>query len=226
MKTFLQIKNDVIRLGKISINDTTSINSILTDANDAISTIASQRAWDELYKKGNLTLVLADGDKDYALASDVDKLERVRITLPVDYARVIEYCPRKEVIDRIGAKTNNGTGTPTQWYFDFPTISATNLETKNMSFDVMPDQDYTIEYAYRAYSPLIVNDADYPFFDRNYHQIVVWYCLWKYAERNPDPTLDPVYYRGEWENGARELMANYQSKVLEQVTIKGPNFYA
>lgn len=221
-KTLAQITSDVVRLARIDVNDSTSNGAIITDANDAIGIIASKRNWDELYKSSTVNLALADGDTIYPLSSDVDKVDQVRITTPITYARPLIYVPRRMLLDLIPDKSNNGTSTPSSWYYADPSISSSNVETKNISFDIMPDQAYTVKYTYRRYPPSLVNTTDYPFFDQNYHQIIVTYCVWKYAERSPDVALNPQEWESKWNDGLRELLASYDSKVTLNNPIPGP----
>lgn len=226
MKNFGAIQSTVISRCKINSTDTTSISLILSDANDACSIIASKKNFEELLKNSTLSLALADGDKTYSLASDVDRVETMNISSPVTYAKTLQYTPRKNILNIILQKTIGGTAAPDYWYVDLPTLDSNFTETKNVSFNCMPDQAYTIKYYYYAYPPVLIASGNYPFFDHNYHQIVELYCEWKYCERNPDPTLNPDYFRGEWENGVKELLGNYESKLTENVPIAGPNLYA
>ena len=226
MKNFGTIQTDVINRMKIDSSDTTSINLILSDANDAIGIIAAQRNWDELYASGTVSLTAADGDTLYSLASNVDKIETMGISFPVNYGKSLTYVMRKNLLNLTLQKTINGKTTPQAWYFGIPSISSDNVETKRISFDVMPEQNYTILYTYRSYPPQLATNSNFPFFDPNYHYIIDYYCEWKYCERNPDPSLDPAYFRGEWENGVSELLGRYDSKVIDNPPIAGPNINA
>lgn len=226
MKNFSSIQSTVISRCKIDPSNTTDIGLILSDANDACGIIASLKNWDELFKSANLTLLLADGDTVYSLASDVDKIETVTISTPTNYAVALQFALRKNILNIILQKTIGGTSQPNYWYFAPPTVSSDNVATKNISFNSMPDQSYTVTYNYYSTPPQITTGTNYPFFPSNYHYIVELYCEWKYCERNPDPTLNPDYFRGEWENGVKELTGNYASKLTENVPISGPNPYA
>lgn len=222
-KNFTNIQSDVISRAKIDPSDTVSIGLIMSDANDGCSIIAGMRRWPELMKSNTLSLLLADGDKDYNLQSDVDKVEIMAITVPTNYAITLPYVERKNILNIVVQKPIGGTAQPTAWYYDTPTISSDNVSTKTISFNVMPDQAYTVKYFYKALPPQITAGSNFPFFNANYHWIIDFYCLWKYAERNPDPTLDPAYFRGEWEEGMRQLMANVQDyDVVTSMVIPGP----
>jgi len=222
-KNFASINNDVILRAKIDPSDTNSTSLIMSDANDAIGIVASLRYWPELMKSGTISLVLADGDKDYPLNSDVDKIDWMGITVPTNNAIQLTYISRKNLANIILQKTIGGTAQPVRWYFDNPTVSSDNVATRNVSFNVMPDKAYTVKYFYKALPPQIVASTNYPFFNANFHYIIDFYCLWKYSERNPDPSLNPAYFRGEWENGVKELLANDNADVVENVPIPGPN---
>jgi len=223
MKDLQTIQSSVIARAKIDPSDTTSIGLILSDANDAIGIVAAQMSFEELWRSASISLALADGDKLYSLAADVDKIETVGISAPTNFAKQLINVPRKNILNITLQKTIGGTSTPTYWYLAMPTIdSVTNTETKNISFDLMPDQAYTILYTYKAYAPLLAAPTSFPFFDPNYHYIIEYYCLWRYAERNPDPTLSPDYFRGEWENGVKELVSNYKMKTIDAVPIGTP----
>ncbi len=221
-KNLQQTISYVTRKARIDVNSSVDIAAITEDSNDAIGIVASKRNWDELYKTITLSLASSDGDKNYPLDLTVDKVELVRITLPVDYAREIFYVPRREVLSVLGAKTNNGKATPNRWYYSEPSISSSNVETKLMSFDNMPDLAYTVAYTFRKLPPLLVNPTDYPFFDANYHHIIGAYDIWQYAERNPDSAMNPDYWKGQWEEGLDELLAAYDSKVTINSPIPGP----
>lgn len=223
MKNFGSIQSTVIARAKIDPTDSTSVNLIMSDANDAISIVAAQRDWPQLYKSSTIALTASDGAISYNLAADVDRIEIMGISSPTNYAITLTEVPRRNMLNVIMQKTIGGTAQPTTWYFDTPTLSTDGLETKRVSFNVMPDKAYTITYWYRAYPPTITSSTNYPFFNQNFHHIIENYCLWKYAERNPDPTLDPAWFRGEWENGVRELLANYLSDSMQQLPIPGPN---
>lgn len=221
-KTQAQIQSDVVRIGRIANTDSASLGAIIVDSNDAINIIASKRNWDELYRTGTLSLLLADGDKNYPLSNNVDKVDLVRITSPINYAKEITAVLARDLLAVLGAKTNNGTGTPNQWYYSEPTVASNNVETKNMSFDIMPDQSYTVTYRYRTYPPQLVNTTDYPFFDQNYHHIIVDYCLMQYAKRNPDQTLNPDSFELKWARGLNDLLSSYDSKIVRNTPIPGP----
>lgn len=222
-KNLGQISSYVMRKARIDSSDTISVAAITEDANDAIGIIASLKNWDELYKTLTLSLLKSDGDKNYPLDASVDKVELVRITLPVTYAKEITYIPRREILSILGAKSNNGTATPNQWYYSEPTLSSSNVETKNMSFDQMPDQAYTVAYTFRRYAPQLVNTTDYPFFDVNFHYLIGYYCIWQYAERNPDETMNPDSWERKWNKGLNTFMSAYNSKVTVNSPIPGPN---
>lgn len=226
MKTFGVIQSDVIARCKINSTDTTSIALILSDANDACGIIASKKNWDELFKTANINLALADGDTVYPLASDADKIESVTVSSPTDYSTVLQYTPRKNALNIILQKSITGTAIPSYWYFAPSTIDANNIATKNISFNSMPDQAYTVTYNYYSTPPAILVPANYPFFPANYHYIIDSYCEWMYSVRNPDPTLNPDYFESQWLKGLNMLLGSYPSKLTEQVPIPGPNPYA
>ena len=216
------IIGDVVRKARIESTDSTSLAAIVTDANRACEIVASWRNWDELYKTFTISLTAADGDKNYPLNLLVDKIERCAITLPVDYAKPLQYVTRRALLDTIPAKTNNGTGTPNAYYYSIPTVSDNNVETKNISFDLMPDQAYTVAYTCRSYPPSLANVNDQPFFDGNYHNMVVDFCIWCYAQRNPDSMMNPDSWEAKWLMGQESLLAYYMSKVTINVPIPGP----
>lgn len=222
-KSYSQIYTSVSTRAKIDPTDSTSVTNVLADVNDAISIVASRRNWPELYKTGTLSLLLADGDKNYGLATDVDKVEVMAITSPTSYAIRMTQVDRKAILNIVVQKSIGGTSQPTMWYYQPESIDTNNLATKQVSFNVMPDKSYTVQYWYRALPPLISTGTNYPFFNQNFHYIVENYCLWKYAERNPDPTLNPDYFRGEWENGLKELLGTNISDSMQPIPIAGPN---
>lgn len=221
-KTLVGLQNFVIRRARIDIGDTTSIGAIIEDLNDAIDIIASEKNWDELYSTKNLFLTKTDGDIVYALDATVDKVDQVRITSPVTYARPITYIQRRELLDVLGAKTNNGKTTPSLWYFAEPTLSTSNVETKNISFNTQPDQAYTVSYTFRSLPPQLIDAVDYPFFNANYHYILGDYAIWRYAERNPDTFMNPDSFERKWTIGLSELLKAYDTKVTVNAPIPGP----
>lgn len=220
---FSTIQSTVIARSKMDPTDSTSVNLILSDVNDACSIVASKRNWPELFKTGTAALALADGDKNYLLNTDVDKVEVMAISVPANNGIRLTQVDRKAILNIVVQKSIGGTAQPTMWYYQPESIDTNNLATKQISFNVMPDKAYTVEYWYRALPPLITVGTNYPFFNQNYHFIVENYALWKYAERNPDPTLNPDYFRGEWEQGLQNLLGDNVDDVMQPIPIAGPN---
>lgn len=219
-KTRAEIKAIATRIGNIP----TTYTGLDEDTGIACQIIASKRDWPELYKVGTLSLTGSDGDITYSLASDVDKIEQMRITVPSTYSRVIDEVDRRSIRRTIPNKLIPGTTTPSRWYYSEPTIGSNNVETKQVSFDYRPNMAYTMTYSYKANPPDMDSDDDYPFFDGNYHHILAYYDVWKYAERSADPALNPIYWRGEWENGVEELLASYASKSTLLMPVPGPDW--
>ena len=134
MKTRLELKNMVIRGCKVG-NDSTALAGIDMDLEIANAIVANKRAWPQLIKTGTLSLTSNDGDISYPLESNVDEVNQLLITAPSSYARMI-YPVQKELLrEEIPDKTVPGRAVPSRWYFSEPTLSALNVETKNVSFD-------------------------------------------------------------------------------------------
>lgn len=212
-----QIRNMAISRGKFT-NSTNLTDDFNSDIQEGIDAIAGMADFNELMATDTLTLALADGDTTYSLNTNCDKVEQMRITSPTSYAMVIPEIDKKFIRTLKPVKSILGTASPSNWYYSEPTISNAGVETKKVSFDVMPDQAYTVTYSYKGYPPTLDSDADYPFFNPRYHRILVNYVVWKYSERNPDATRNPVYYKNEWEQGLAELLAN----GVEQSTMELP----
>ena len=222
-KNFTNISYTVQNRAKIDPSDTPTLNLILLDVNDACSIVASKRNWTELYQTGTIPLALADGDTNYPLASNVERVETMAITSPTNNAIQLTNVSRLNILNMVVGKPIGGTGQPTAWYYQPESVSPDNVATKNVSFNVMPDKSYTIEYWYRAFPPLITIGSNFPWFNGNFHWIIDNYCLWKYSERNPDPTLNPDYFRGEWDSGLAQLLESVSDDLMMSLPIAGPN---
>lgn len=220
-KTRAEIKAIAIRNGNIP----TSYIGIDEDTNIGCQLIASLRDWSELNRVGTpLSLTAADGDITYSLDANVDKITQVWISSPASYARVLEEIDHRSFRRLIPDKTIPGPSTPNRWYYSESSIGTDNVETKQISFNSRPDRAYAVTYSYKSDAPEMDDDTDYPFFDGNYHHILANYDVWKYAERSADPALNPIYWRGEWENGVKELLANYASKSTLLLPVPGPDW--
>lgn len=198
--------------------DNVAKTGILADLNIAQQILASLLSWKELMKTG--TLSLADGTETYSLASDVQFVEQMRITSPTDLESVLTEVDKEIFRQSNPVTSNDGETTPKYWYFTEPSIGSTNLATKQVSFFPIPEQSYTVTYSYKADCPELDSNTDVPFFDGNFHHILADYACWKYAEREPDPTLNPTYWKNEWEEGKRLLMENYRGWSKYQMPIK------
>lgn len=220
-KTREELKNMCIRLAKSS--GATSNAGIEEDLNVACNIVASIRDWNELYKINTLALTGSDGDISYSLSSDVDEVEQMKITSPTNYAQVLGRVEKTRIRQLIPDKTIAGRSVPSRWYYVEPSIGSDNVETKKVTFDYRPDQAYTITYSYKANVPEMSESSDYPFFDGNYHHILVNYAMWKLAERLADPSLSPNYYAGEWDISLNFMKEHYQSQSKFLLPIPGPD---
>lgn len=221
--TRLQLRNIAIRRAKIPTNNQVVLDAIDDDLDQACQIIAGKRFWPQLVKTNTLSLTASDGDISYALQSDVDEVEQFRITSPTSYSAVLQPVDKLFIRQVIPNKTLPGRTVPSKWYFVEPTISSTNVETKNITFDYLPDQAYTVTYSYKSFAPALSGDGSYPFFDSVYHMHLVNYAIWKYAERTPDASLNPVYWRGEWEFGVQTIEDDEQGQSKFLLPIPGPN---
>lgn len=210
-KTRLELRAMCIRYAKIP-DDATALAGLEEDLSIAVQIVATKRDWPQLYTTSTVGLTASDGDTVYALASNTDEIEQMRITSPSSYARVIPQISKEELRKIIPDKTVPGLASPSHWYFSEPTLSSTNVETKNVSFDYRPDRNYTITYSYKIFPPTLSASTSYPFFDPTYHHICCYYAIWKYAERTADPAVNPAYWRGEWENALDKLLEDEQGQ--------------
>lgn len=218
MKTRLELKTLCVRYAKIP-DDAVVRAGLEEDLNIALHIVAAKRNWPQLYKTGTLSLTGSDGDITYSLASDVDEIEQMRITSPSSYAKVLTLISKEKLREITPDKTVPGRAVPSKWYISEPTLSSTNVETKNISFDYRPDQAYTITYSYKMFPPTMNADGAYPFFDPTYHHILSYYALWKYAERTSDPAVDPIYWRGEWDKALEDMETDEQSQTKYPLEI-------
>lgn len=189
-----------------------------TDLNIAQQIIASLMTWKELEKSA--TLSLTAGTETYSLATDVNLIEQMRITSPTDREIVLVRADKETLRIAHPVTSNDGTTTPYYWYFTEPSVGSDSSVTKRVSFYPIPEQAYTVTYTYKADATDMDADAEYPFFDGNFHHILAEYACWKYAEREPDPTLNPNYFKNEWEEGKRLLIENYRGWSKYQMPIK------
>lgn len=218
--TRAEIKSMAIRLGKIPATNATALAGVDIDSGIACNIIAGLKEWPELFRLGTFALTSSDtATTQYPLASDVDKVQQLRITSPTNYTKIIYQIALTDLRAMISDKTLAGRTTPSYWAYSEPTISSNNTETKKVEFDYLPDQAYTITYSYKGNPPVLDEDGDYPFFDGNFHHIVALYDLWKYAERVTDAANSPIYWRGEWENGLKELLDAYYEKTTMLLPI-------
>lgn len=209
-------------------SDTSARDTFKSDLNIALGVVASQRNWPQLVKTANLSLATSTTAPDgssYGLNTDVDTVEQMRVTSPNQYEKVLYFLTRKELRKLDPVITNSGTGTPQYWYFAEPTQDTNGGEIKQVNFWPLPDQSYTVTYTYKKDAPTLVSDDDLPFFDKKFHHILIDYAIWKYAERDPDPTLNPLYYKNEWETGLANLDRFYISQVQDMDQIHGPDQY-
>ena len=146
----------------------------------------------------------------------------MRITSPDSYAKMLGHINNFEYWEASPTKANQGTATPTSWYFTQPTINANGAAQFNISFDQMPDQSYTVTYSYKRITPTLATSTDVPFFSPSHHHILIDYALWKYAEREADPSLNPEYFRVSWENGLTSLLEKGFVPSREMTPIPGP----
>ena len=110
------------------------------------------------------------------------------------------------------------------WYFTEPTIESDGTRTLKISFWPIPDTSYTVTYSYKKTTSL-TSASVYPFFDTAYHHILSDYAIWQYAVREPDPTLDPNYFKNEWLEGLAMLKRKMMTDSKHQITIPGPDQY-
>lgn len=215
--TQLQLVNLAARRLKVD-SDNTARTGILDDLNIGQQVLASLMGWKELMKSA--TLSLTDGTETYSLASDVQYVEQMRITSPTDLEAVLTEVDKEIFRVSNPVTSNDSETTPKYWYFTEPSIGSDNVATKQVSFYPIPEQSYTVTYSYKADCPALDGDNDYPFFDGNFHHILADYACWKYCEREPDPTLNPAYFKNEWEEGKRLLLENYRGWSKYQMPIK------
>lgn len=202
--------------------DTTAATAFARDINLGIRKVAGKRRWNELVTSQTIALAAADGDKTYPLDQTVDKVEEMRITTPATYARVLTFMRKVDYYKITQSKSLIGTTTPIRWYFMEPAVQANGKLLKQISFDRMPEQAYTVKYTYYRF-PVDITAAQYPFFNENFHEILADYALWRYAEREADESLNPNYYRQRWADGLEELL---DSDVVDQdeiTPIPGPD---
>lgn len=218
--TRAEIRNTAISRGKFT-NSTNLTSDINSDIQSGIDEIAGMADFRELMAIATLSLALADGDTTYSLNTNCDKVEQMIITSPTSYGAPLTEVDKKYLRTYKPVKSILGTATPSQWYYTEPAISSSGQETKKVSFDTMPDQAYTITYSYKGYPPVLDADTDYPFFNPRYHRILIDYVIWKYSERNPDPTRNPLYYKNEWEEGVAKLLTNGVVQATMDLPIPG-----
>lgn len=217
------LKNFVIRKAKILNNDAASLSDVIDDMNFSLNIIAPKKDWPQLVKSNTLTTTANDGDISYPLQSDVDRVEQMLITSPQSYSREIKFMERELQRRQIPNKLIPGRTTPSRWYFNEPTLDTNNVATKNVSFNFRPDQAYTITYSYYSFAPTMDSTIAYPFFDPMYHLYPAYFAIWKYAERIKQPSLDPIYWRGEWENGLKTIEEDEQGDTKHLLPIPGPD---
>lgn len=217
-KTRSELKTMIIRSLKIN-NDSVAIAGLDVDLDVACGIIAPKKKWPELMRRASISLTAADGDTVYPLDSTCDNVEQMVITSPGSYGKELKFRDKRMVRAAIPDKTIPGTSTPSVWYFSEPTVSTANVATKNVSFDARPDQAYTIQYSYKAYAPSLDSDDKYPFFDGKYHHGLYYYGCWKVSERLTDPAVNPIYWRGEWENFLEGLEQEEQGDTTDPLQI-------
>ena len=220
MKQLQDIQADFVRLANANASDLNLMGQITTDANDAIRIIASKKFWTELVRTESITTSSTDGDMSYPLDVNVDRVDQVKIVSPTDYASVLQYIPRRLLRDIVPSKLLIGNSVPNKWYFSEPIINSDNSATKTMSFNVMPDRTYTINYTFKSLPPNLVQPTDVPFFNSNFHQIILPYCLYQYAINQADPTLDPIFFYTQWQNGLNELLSNDDTDLVVNSPIQ------
>ena len=221
-KTYSQLKNICIR--KTKDNSPDAVSGFEEDLNIAQQIIASLRDWPELYQTPG-TLSLVDGTEKYSLASDVDEIEQMRITSPTDYEKELPE-ESKEAHRAVHPVTSNDSkAVPSYWYFDEPSISSTNVETKQVGFYPIPEQAYTVTYSYKRTIPEMSANGSYPFFNSKYHDILADYAIWQYYEREPDEAGNPLYWQNKWEQGKQRMLETYYSQSKHLKPIPGPDQY-
>ena len=203
MKTYTELQNICLRRTKTE-GEADALAGFQEDLNIGQSIIASLRLWSELYTSS--TLSLTNGVETYSLASDVDVVEQLRITSPTDQEKELKYISKEEFRRINPVTSNDSTAVPTYWYWSEPSIGTDYTPTKQVSFYPIPDGGYTVEYSYKKTVPQMSNVTDYPFFDGKYHHILTYYAIWKYAEREADQSLNPTYWKNEWETALGNLI--------------------
>lgn len=220
MASYVNLTDTCARRTKTT-GDTAALAGFQSDINTAINIIASKRDWPELWREATLSLLAVDGDKNYPLQSDVNKVYQLRITSPDSYIRPLSFWRNFEYWEYMPTKANLGTSSPTAWYFAKPNTLSTGATQYQVSFDQKPDQSYTATYSYKVKTPPLVASTDVPFFDENYHHILIDYAIWMYAEREADPSLSANYYAVKWQNGMTELLMAHVQPQREQTPIPG-----
>lgn len=219
--TLTQLLTECVRRTKTS-GDDIATTDFQVNLNEGIKIIASKRDWPELFREATLSLTAADGDISYALSSDVKKVYQMRIISPDSYIKGLDFWKNFYYWEYEPTKANKGTSTPGAWYFTAPTTNTNGSSTFNVSFDEKPQQSYTVKYSYKVKTPTISSLSSVPFFDEDYHSILIDYALWKYAEREADPSLNPTYFFESWQNGLEQLLEARVQPQREMTPIPGP----
>lgn len=230
MIQFQDLQDTAIRRGKVGAVDSQAKAGIASDLNIAQQIVAGLRFWEELMKRGSLSVV--QGTDTYDLASDVDDIEQILITSPSGLVTEVEFVNRTELRRRWPLPANAGQSTPYMAYLAEPSVNA-GTATKQLTFFPEPNQAYTVQYSYRRIVGNMTLPTDYPFFNQKYHHILIDYALWKEAETNPDESKNPNYYRELWGGpmyperiggGLGELLgATVSQQVKTPVSIPGPD---
>lgn len=232
--TYGELKKMAYRRGKVS--DATAKEGIGQDLNVAQKIVSTLRNWPELLKKTNLTL--SAGDDSYNLntnsdtTDDIESIQQILIISPTGNEKEVKFIEKTELRRFDPVTSNSGTGTPDYWYWHEPVVLG-GIEERQIGFYPVPDQEYTAQVSFKRNVSDMVNEGDYPFFNINYHHILIDYALWKEAETNPDSAKNPNYWKEEWHGplfpniiggGLGQLLA-FTAQTQNQVppTIPGPD---
>lgn len=164
----------------------------------------------ELRASNNFNTVIGQ-DVGYTLATDVNKVRFMRIAAPLGYSKPLNYITYPEFRASHSDVTTSAVSASTPAFF----YHAPEDERLWHLYPV-PDKVYLIQYDYERYQRELVNQADYPFFDRNFHQMLFHKALFYYY--NSDVVNRPDK-GAQWDSTFRselvELIGN------EQVELSG-----
>lgn len=216
-KTYAELQAICVRKTKTA-NDATALLGFQEDINIALGIVASIINPEPLYKSD--TLSLTSGIETYDLASDVATIEQVKITSPTTSEKVLVQISKERA--REFKTANDSHATPNWWYFDEPTFNTDGTRTLRISFYPISEQAYTVTYSYSILPTVLANSGDYPFFDQRFHHILADYAIWQYAESEPDPTLNPAYWKSKWDEDIELVKEATLTKSKHLMPIRGP----